>query len=191
MELLQKFYEPEGGNIFIDGISLNEIETVWWRSQVASVPQEPKIFNGTLLYNIALSDQQDELESVIKFSEESGFGKFFETLPQGYLTLVGEEGVNLSGGQKQLVVLARALFRNPKLLLLDEATAAMDRKTEKFVIDVLTREKEKRMTILVTHRITTARQCDRIVIIENGTTTAFGTPEQLMLTQNFYSESFA
>jgi len=71
------------------------------------------------LYNIALSDQQDELESVIKFSEESGFGKFFETLPQGYLTLVGEEGVNLSGGQKQLVVLARALFRNPKLLLLD------------------------------------------------------------------------
>ncbi|MDZ7650680.1 MAG: peptidase domain-containing ABC transporter [Cytophagales bacterium] len=135
MQLLQKFYEPEGGNILVDGVSLNDIETIWWRAQVASVPQEPKIFNGTLLYNVVLSDQQQELEEAIKFCEAAGFGKYFAELPQSYLTLVGEEGVNLSGGQKQLVVLARALYRNPKLLLLDEATSAMDRNTEKFIVD--------------------------------------------------------
>lgn len=191
MQLLQKFYEPESGDILVDGVSLGEIETTGWRSQVASVPQEPKIFNGTLLYNIVLSDQPEEMERAIHFCEETGFGKFFAELPQGYITLVGEEGVNLSGGQKQLVVLARALFRNPKLLLLDEATAAMDRKTERFILELLKKDKANRITILVTHRITTAQQCDIIVILENGIIASSGTPEQLMQTQNFYSESFA
>ncbi|MBX2901448.1 MAG: peptidase domain-containing ABC transporter [Cyclobacteriaceae bacterium] len=190
MQLLQKFYEPESGDILVDGMPLNEIETAWWRSQVASVPQEPKIFNGTLLYNIVLSDQPEEMERAIHFCDETGFGKFFAELPQSYLTFVGEEGINLSGGQKQLVVLARALFRNPRLLLLDEATAAMDRITEKFVMSILKKEKGKRITIFVTHRITTARECDAIIILENGKVVEFSTPEILMQSKNFYSESF-
>lgn len=191
LQLLQKFYSPESGSILIDGVPLTEIDTLGWRSKIASVPQEPKIFNGTLLYNIVLSDQQEELERAIKFCDETGFGKFFAELPQSYFTLVGEEGVNLSGGQKQLVVLARALFRNPKLLLLDEATAAMDRKTEKFVMNLIMKHKERRVTILVTHRILMAQECDTIYILENGTVSAMGSPQQLMLSQNFFSESFA
>ncbi len=191
LQILQKFYVPEGGDILVDGVSLNEIDTTWWRAQVASVPQEPKIFNGTLLYNIVLSDQQQDLEQAIKFCEAAGFGKYFTELPQGYLTLIGEEGVNLSGGQKQLVVLARALFRNPKILLLDEATSAMDRNTEKFVLEILKENKSKCITILVTHRISTAQQCDSIFILENGTVVQSGTPQSLMCSKNFYSEYFA
>jgi ATP-binding cassette, subfamily C, bacteriocin exporter len=189
MQLLQKFYEPEGGNILVDGVSLNEIETTWWRAQVASVPQEPKIFNGTLLYNVVLSDQPQELEEAIKFCEAAGFGKFFAELPQSYLTLIGEEGVNLSGGQKQLVVLARALFRNPKLLLLDEATSAMDRNTENFILALLKQQKDQRMVVFVTHRIITAQQCDKIFVLENGTIVAGGSSVELMRSDNFFSDS--
>ncbi|MCU0420702.1 MAG: peptidase domain-containing ABC transporter [Cyclobacteriaceae bacterium] len=190
LQLLQKFYQPEDGDIRVNGMSLKDVDTAWWRSQVASVPQEPKIFNGSLIFNIALDDQMMQLSRAIEFCEQSGFGPFFRQFPQGYHTLVGEEGINLSGGQKQLVVLARALFRQPRVLLLDEATAAMDRKTEKFVLDLLKQQKKGRITLLVTHRMTVASQCDEIVILESGTVAAAGTPKQLMATTNFFSESF-
>lgn len=189
MQLVQKFYDPENGIISIDGLALTSIDITLWRNEIASIPQEPKIFNGSLIYNIVLDDQQDEYERAVKFCEEAGFGKYFAELPQGYLTLIGEEGVNLSGGQKQLVVLARALFRKPKLLLLDEATSAMDKNTERFIITLLKKEKQSRITILVTHRIKTAQQCDTIFVLENGTIVISGNSDELMKSQNFYSES--
>jgi len=190
LQIIQKFYNPESGQVLIDENDLLNIDMNQWRDQIASIPQEPKIFNGNLLYNIVLSDQQDEYEKAITFCEASGFGKYFAELPQSYLTLVGEEGVNLSGGQKQLVVLARALYRNPKLLLLDEATSAMDRNTEKFIVDLLKKQKHERITILVTHRVKTAQQCDKIFILENGEIVMSGNSVELMKTSNFYSESF-
>lgn len=189
VQLIHKFYQPESGSILVDGIPLTELDTRWWRSQVASVPQEPRIFNGTLLYNIVLSDQPIELERAVRFCEEEGFGKFFAELPQGYLTLVGEEGINLSGGQKQLVLLARALFRDPRILLLDEATSAMDRHTERFVMDLLIRKKCCRITVMVTHRVKTASLCDRIYILKDGAIEAEGSPASLRLFDNFFSES--
>ena len=190
LQIIQKFYNPESGQVLIDENDLLNIDMNQWREQIASIPQEPKIFNGNLLYNIVLSDQQDEYEKAITFCEASGFGKYFAELPQSYLTLVGEEGVNLSGGQKQLVVLARALYRNPKLLLLDEATSAMDRNTEKFIVDLLKKQKHERITILVTHRVKTAQQCDKIFILENGEIILSGNSAELMKSNNFYSESF-
>lgn len=168
MQILQKFYEPESGCVLVDEVLLSTIETLWWRSQVASVPQESKIFNGSLLYNILLSDSKTEMEEAIRFCESVGLTKYFNEMPQGYMTLVGEEGVNLSGGQKQLVVLARALVRKPKLLLLDEATSAMDKETEQFVLDLLKKQKSGRITIMVTHRASVAKQCDAVFVIENG-----------------------
>ncbi len=189
LQLIQKFYNPELGAIKVDGIDLSALDITCWREQIASIPQEPKIFNGNLLYNIVLSDQEVEYQKAIEFCEQRGFGKYFAELPQSYLTLVGEEGVNLSGGQKQLVVLARALYRKPKLLLLDEATSAMDKNTENFILDILKTDKDQRITILVSHRIKTAQQCDTIFVLENGEIAAVGKPQELMKTDNFYSES--
>ncbi len=169
IQILQKFYAPESGRILVDGISLDKIGTSEWREQLGSVPQEPKIFNGSLLYNISLSDIPEILKQAIAFCEETGFGKYFNELPQSYLSLVGEEGINLSGGQKQLVALARALFRKPKLLLLDEPTSSMDKMMEEFVMGLLLKEKHERITILVTHREEPAKQCDKIIVLQNGT----------------------
>jgi ATP-binding cassette, subfamily C, bacteriocin exporter len=189
LQLIQKFYHPESGAIAVDGHDLSEIDMEQWRSQIASIPQEPKIFNGTLLYNIVLGDQENEYQKAIAFCEATGFGKYFAELPQSYLTLIGEEGVNLSGGQKQLVVLARALFRNPRLLLLDEATSAMDRNTERFILSLLIKEKAHRITIFVTHKIKTAQQCDKIFILERGEIVVSGNSSDLMKSNNFFSES--
>jgi ATP-binding cassette, subfamily C, bacteriocin exporter len=168
MQILQKFYVPESGNVLINGNDWTGLGVSEWREQVGSVPQEPKIFNGTLLYNITLSDKPEIFQQAVAFCEEAGFGKYFNELPQSYLSLVGEEGINLSGGQKQLVALARALFRKPKLILLDEPTSSMDKKMEEFVMGLLQKNKHERITILVTHRTRPARQCDKIIALQNG-----------------------
>ena len=190
LQLIEKFYAPEGGAIEVNGVSLNDCDTQQWREQIGTVPQDLKIFNGNLLYNITLSDQPDEYQKAVAFCEEKGFGNYFKEFSQGYLTLLGEEGVNLSGGQKQLVVLARALFREPRILLLDEATSAMDRNTENFILALLQKAKQEMAILLVTHRIKTAQRCDRIFILENGEIASSGTPTELMLSANFYSESY-
>lgn len=140
-----------------------------WRSLVGCVPQPIKIFNGTLLDNICLGNSLEEGEEVVQFCQEFGFHDYFMKLPQNYLTLVGEEGINLSGGQQQLVGLARALYRKPQLLLVDEATSALDRHTEQFVLTLFQRIKAKTAIVMVTHRSQSVQIADRVYIIENKT----------------------
>ena len=188
MQLIQKFYTPESGTIFIDNSELQTINTSAWRELLGAMPQEIKIFNGNLVYNITLSDQPEDYQRAVQFCEAKGFGKYFNEFSQGYLTLLGEEGINISGGQKQLVALARALFRQPKLLLLDEATSAMDKKTENFVLSLLQKEKESMAILMVTHRVKTAQQCDRVYVLENGTVALSGSPKELMATENLFKE---
>lgn len=121
-----------------------------------------------------------EPQKVIQFCQDLEISHFFEELPQSYMTLVGEEGINLSGGQKQLVALARALWQKPQLLLLDEATASMDKNTERVVLQLLQRLKSKITIFLITHKIQTAYQANRIYIIEKGRCDKYTTPEQLL-----------
>ncbi|MGA0560117.1 peptidase domain-containing ABC transporter [Larkinella sp. VNQ87] len=177
LQVLQKFYEPENGQLRVELEAQNGENTIvpWsdlsladWRSQTASVPQSIKIFNGTLLDNICLGNILEEGEAVVKFCQQYGFDQFFEQLPQGYLTLVGEEGINLSGGQQQLVGLARALYRRPQLLLLDEATSALDRQTEQFVLNLLDRLRPQVATVLITHRSQSVRLTDRVYSLQTG-----------------------
>lgn len=189
MAILEKFYQAETGEILINGMPLEDLQTASWRNIVATVPQEIKLFNGTLLENIAIGEmREDEAIKVVHFCNQMSFTPYFETLPQGYFTLVGEEGINLSGGQKQLLAMARALYRRPQVLLLDEATAAMDRNTEKFILGLLSKLKNEMAILLITHKMQTAKISDRIYVIENGKTTTNGTPTQLMKSDNFFSQ---
>lgn len=192
LQILQRFYEPENGTINVNSnLSLNNISVKDWRSSVASVPQQVKIFNGTLLENICLDNPGQEAEKVVEFCREYGFSKYFESFPQYYATLLGEEGVNISGGQQQLVSLARALYQKPDLLLLDEATSAMDRETEQDILKLLLSLKNEMSIILVTHRVQSAKLADRIYIVEDGNITTKGSPEILAQKQNLFAASLA
>lgn len=190
--ILQQFYFAETGNIIINGsIDLQSVSTQIWRNKLAVVPQDIHIFNGNVLDNICMGNEAGEGENVLKFLIEYGFDKYINNLPNGYLTLLGEEGINLSGGQKQIIAFARALYKKPQLLILDEATAAMDRETEKFTIDLLKKLKSEMAVFYISHRLHILKDiADRIYIIENGTIQTFGTHEELMKTKNFYSDYF-
>jgi ATP-binding cassette, subfamily C, bacteriocin exporter len=171
LQILQKFQNYEAGEILINNnLPFKDIAPDIWRGKIGVVPQDVKIFNGTLIDNIILGDVMNEGEKAVEFCKSIGLDKFFGNFPQNYLTIVGEEGVNLSGGQKQLVALARALYRQPSLLLLDEATSAMDSQTEQFVLDLLEKLKSEMGILMVTHRNSIAEKADNVYVLENGVT---------------------
>jgi ATP-binding cassette subfamily B protein len=169
IQILQKHYLSETGEIIFNGKSIYEYATPVWREYVGVVSQQIKIFNGSVGDNICLGSFLEEGEAVWNFCNEFGFNSFFNSFSQGLNTLLGEEGINISGGQRQLIALARALYRRPSILLLDEPTSAMDAKTEQFVIDLLKRNKEQYAILLVTHRTHLSIISDRIYVLENGT----------------------
>ncbi|GAB3575248.1 peptidase domain-containing ABC transporter [Spirosoma luteolum] len=168
LQLVQRFYAPENGQLLVNDIDWKHIDTPTWRQLIGVVPQHVKLFSGTLLDNICLGDTAKEAERVVAFCRQYGFDRYFEHFPQSYLTLLGEDGVNLSGGQRQLVALARTLYHKPQLLLLDEPTAAMDRHTEGFVTDLLERLRPSMGILLITHRTSLAAIADRAYQLERG-----------------------
>jgi ATP-binding cassette subfamily B protein len=171
LQIIQRFYGFESGSITVNGTNdITDFALNDWRNQLGVMPQEIKLFSGTLLDNIILGNVAEEAERAIDFCKEMGFDRYFEALPQSYATIVGEEGVNLSGGQRQLVGLARALYQNPTVLLLDELTAAMDSKTAAFVMDLLQRLKPNLAILMITHRLDITTEIDRMYKIENGVT---------------------
>jgi ATP-binding cassette subfamily B protein len=167
-QLLQRFYMPEAGQINLNGDDWRQINTATWRQIVGVVPQHVKLFSGTLLDNICLGNTVQEAEQIIRFCQQLGFDRFFEAFPQGYLTLLGEDGIAISGGQRQLVALARALYRKPQLLLLDEPTAAMDKHTEQFVMKLLHQFRSDMGIILTTHKPDLTQTANYVYSLTNG-----------------------
>lgn len=188
-QILQKFYPFEKGEITVNGThALETLKTTDWRNLLGVVPQEVTIFNGNVVDNI-LMGQDDTPERIEHFCKSYGFDTFIQSLPQGFATILGEEGINLSGGQKQMIALMRVLYKQPQLLLLDEFTSALDRNTEQFVLDLLNFLKSKLTIIFISHRLhALPKIADTIYVIENGEIGAFGTHNALMQTTNFYSE---
>lgn len=188
-QILQKFYPFENGTIHINNqTNLTEIETKSWRNILGVVPQEVTIFGGNVITNILLG-KEDTAENITKFCQDYGFENFINSLPQSYATILGEEGINLSGGQKQVIALMRTLYKKPKVLLLDEFTSAMDRKTEQFVLNLLKKLKSKLTIIFISHRLhSLPKIADRIYVLENGIIADFGNHEKLLESKNFYSE---
>lgn len=188
-QILQRFYDFENGSILINNkYNISEIELKNYRDLIGVIPQDITIFNGNVIDNILLG-KEDTIENLIAFLKAYGFDKYINELPQGLATILGEEGINLSGGQKQIIAFARVLYKKPQFLILDEATAAMDRKTENFVLNLLQAIKPECAIFFISHRLQTLKNIsDMIYILENGSIREFGNHEKLMHTKNFYSE---
>jgi ATP-binding cassette, subfamily C, bacteriocin exporter len=190
LSILQRFHKIESGSILLNHKNWDIFSTKAWRNHVAVVEQHVQLFNGTVLGNISLEEKPDG-EKIVAFCQKHGFHDFIMEFQQGYATIINENSTNLSGGQRQLIALARALYSQPRLLLLDEATAAMGRRTEHFVIDLLNRIKKDMTIIFVTHRPQLARHTDKIYVIENKTVSDSGTHDELLKTSRFYREAFS
>jgi ATP-binding cassette, subfamily C, bacteriocin exporter len=169
LQVLQKFYPYEGGSVRFNDLELSEIDTWDWRGRIGVVHQDPAVFSGTLLANICLDPNADPLR-LAAFCEEYGFDRYFENFPQSYATLLGEGGISLSGGQRQLLALARCLFGSPQLVLLDEPTSAMDSATERFVISILRRYRSHAGLLIISHKDSLTEIADRIYFLDNGAT---------------------
>jgi ATP-binding cassette subfamily B protein len=193
VDLIQKFYVPESGEIQLPFLNKHNTSLAEWRAQLAIVHQKEKIFNGTVLDNIVLSSDPKEIEAKVQLMQALGCLPLFQDLNQGLLTLCGEEGRNLSGGQRQLVGLVRALVKQPKILILDEATAAMDYRMERAVMVLIRNYLHQTGAglILITHQPTLASTLDRILILEQGKIRASGTPAQLLATENPFSAAYS
>jgi ATP-binding cassette subfamily B protein len=189
-QLILKNYNPDSGKIFVNSHKvLDNIDLISWNNSCQYVPQDIQIFNATIIENIAFEDCSTNLVKVIEFLKYHSFDKYFDRLPQSIYTPVGEEGINLSGGQKQLVALARALYHNPSLLILDEITSAMDKELESFVLKLLQKIKNKTAIIFITHKMDLLRfLCNRIYVLEDGSIKAEGTHDSLLLSKNLYSD---
>ena len=188
-QLMERFYEPDKGRLLLNGKDASTISLNEWANMIAYVPQEIFLCNGTLLENICFGEEEANYKEIVAFCEKYGFDRFFNELPDGLFTVIGEGGIKLSGGQKQLVAFARALLKPHSIFILDEMTAAMDRKTESFINDLLVKLKKDHIIICVTHRLDTARQVsDNIVVIEDGKVAVKGSHQELMMTDNYYSQ---
>ncbi len=188
-QILQRFYSFENGSIKVNNeYELNDIELKSYRNLIGVIPQEINIFNGTVIDNIMLGDTVTP-ETIMDFITQYGFSDCFNQLPQGLGTIVGEEGINLSGGQKQIIAFARVLYKQPQFLILDEATSAMDRNTEKFSMELLNKIKPNCAIFFISHRLNTLKNiADEIYVLEDKTITHHGNHKQLLKTDNFYSQ---
>ncbi|MDR1197805.1 MAG: peptidase domain-containing ABC transporter [Prevotellaceae bacterium] len=189
-QILSKSYDYENGIISINNeLPIQNINISKWRDIISVVPQQIHIFNGTVIENIAMRFGDNNYHDVDNFLRENNLIHLFDEFPSGLMTIAGEIGVNISGGQKQLIAIARALFKQPQLLILDEATSAMDIEKENFIIQHLRKIKHKTAVIFITHKIHILKNIvDRIYVFDNGNTNLCGNHEQLMKSDNFYSK---
>ena len=179
-KLVQRLYMPERGKITVDGLDLSLIDPSSLRRLIGTVLQESMLFSGSIRDNIALADPGLPLSQVIAAAELAGAHEFIMALPQGYDTLVGERGATLSGGQRQRIAIARALIRNPRVLIFDEATSALDVESEAAIQANMERICRGRTVLIIAHRLSAVRHAHRILTIENGRIVEDGPPEQLM-----------
>jgi ATP-binding cassette subfamily B protein len=186
MKLLQRLYPPLSGRIKIDGYDINKVELYSLRRQIGVVLQDTLLFNGTVQENIALSNPDAGSDEIIRAAKIAAAHEFIMTLPQGYNTVVGERGGSLSGGQRQRIAIARTVLQNPRLLILDEATSALDYQSERMVSENLAESFQGTTVFFITHRLTTVRNADSIILMDQGSVVEQGTHDELMALRGRY-----
>ena len=180
MKLLPRLYSPDQGRILIDGYDIDKVELYSLRRQIGIVPQDPLLFSGSVSENIALTQPDVASDTIVTAAKIACAHEFIMQLPSGYSTPVGERGASLSGGQRQRIAIARTLLANPKLLVMDEATSALDYETERKVCDNLISALHDCSVFFITHRLSTVRRADRIVVMHQGAIVEQGSHEALM-----------
>lgn len=166
--LLERFYEPSSGLILIDQLPISLIDRKLLRKHIGYIPQEPVLFNDSILNNIRYGVPEATAAQVVQAAEQAYAHEFIESLPEGYETRVGERGLALSGGQKQRIAIARAILKDPSILILDEATSALDNQSEYLVQRALDNVMKGRTVILIAHRLSSLKSADRILMLDHG-----------------------
>ena len=191
ISLLMRFYEPDAGEIKIDGKNINSLSKSYLRSRIGVVLQKPFLFSTTIKDNIAYVKPDTHISDVINSAKVANIHEIIEeAFPESYNTLVGEKGVTLSGGQKQRVTIARTLLKNPDILVLDDSTSSVDTETEFEIQKALRSITKGKTTLVIAHRITSIQDCDRIIVLDKGKIIESGTHEELIKNNGFYKKIF-
>jgi len=190
MRLMQRLYNPVKGRILVDDMDLSMADTSWLRRQIGVVGQDTALFNRSVRDNIALGNPATRIETVMDSARLAGAHEFIMQLPDGYDTVIGERGSKLSGGQRSRIAIARALVTNPQILLLDEATAALDYDSERVIHDNMGLICEGRTVFIVAHRLSTLRMADRILVLDHGRLIETGNHRELMKIQGRYASLY-
>ena len=186
VNLLLRYYDHYEGKITIDGVDIRDIDMEYYRSNIGYVQQEPQMFHDTIYNNIAYGSGHFTVDEIINAADIANAHQFIIRQPDGYDSVVGERGVGLSGGEKQRISIARAMLRNPKMLVFDEATASVDSETEHLIQEAIEHLIDGRTTIMIAHRLSTLAKANKIVVIDNGNIIECGTPEELIALKGKY-----
>jgi ABC-type multidrug transport system fused ATPase/permease subunit len=190
VSLIPRFYDVSDGAVSIDGADLRQVTLASLRDQIGIVPQDPVLFSGSLQENLLYGKPDATEADVLGAAHAANADEFIRHLPEGYLTLVGERGIRLSGGQRQRVAIARTFLKNPPILILDEATAALDSESENLIHDALRRLMRGRTTFIIAHRLSTVMNADRIVVIEAGMICEIGRHHELLARSGVYRQLY-
>lgn len=182
--LITRFYDPISGHISLDGHDLRELDGNWLRQQIGVVSQDPVLLSASIAENIRYGKINASEQDLHRAAKAANAHEFIESFPDGYATIVGERGIQLSGGQRQRVAIARAMLKDPRVLILDEATSALDAESEHLVQEALERLMQGRTTVVIAHRLSTVRNANRVLVIQNGEIVESGTHENLMADRN-------
>jgi ATP-binding cassette subfamily B protein len=188
--LLCRMYDPTEGHILVDGVDIRDYSLSSLRSQLGYVPQDVFLFSDSIRNNIAFGTEGLPDEKIIQSARDADLYDNIQTFPEGFNTKLGERGITLSGGQKQRVSIARAVVREPRILILDDALSAVDTKTENAILGSLKRIMQNRTSIIISHRVSSAKLADRILVLDDGRIVEQGTHEELLDYNGVYRELY-
>ena len=188
--MIPRFYDTDLGEIKIDGINIKSIDIESLRNQIGVVTQESILFNDTIENNILFGLKNTSKEKIIEAAKIANAHDFIMEQADGYQTNIGDRGGKLSGGQRQRISIARAILKNPPILILDEATSALDTESERLVQDALTRLMQNRTSVVIAHRLSTIINADEIIVLDKGEIVEKGSHDELLLKQGIYKKLF-